>query len=196
MPTCRRPRFSACNFQGANLEGALLRYTIFPDSSSRLHRLPDRLVTPCPDHSRFLRCLLGGCRPQALPANEVADPTWWWDTSSLLPDHRRHASGQSLPGPATPPRSAAAPTTRPAPAVMEWMPSTRAVGPDLLRMDRACSHRRSGHPRDAWSTTTTFLKSVQEGKTRVGVVHMPAWEGGAVAGRHLTIRSFLESCKP
>ena len=38
-----------------------------------------------------------------------------------------------------------------------------------------------------------FLKSVQEGKTRVGVVHMPAWKDVLSPAAIWTIRTFLES---
>jgi hypothetical protein len=38
-----------------------------------------------------------------------------------------------------------------------------------------------------------FLKSVQDGKTRVGVVHMPAWKDVLPPAAIWTIRTFLES---
>ena len=39
-----------------------------------------------------------------------------------------------------------------------------------------------------------FLKSVKYGKTRVGVVHMPAWKDVLPSAAIWTIRTFLESC--
>lgn len=72
------------------------------------------------------------------------------------------------------------------------------VGPDLLKMDRACDRIADPATRQLCVADNDqfFLKSVQEGKVRVGVTHMPAWK------RHLpppliwAIRSFLESRRP
>lgn len=72
------------------------------------------------------------------------------------------------------------------------------VGPDLLRMDRACSRIADPAIREmcVLDNDDFFLKSVQDGKTRVGVVHMPAWKDVLPPAAIWTIRSFLESRKP
>lgn len=69
------------------------------------------------------------------------------------------------------------------------------VGPDLLRLDRACGRIIDPAVREMCllDNDDFFLKSVQEGKTRVGIVHMPAWSEVLSPAAIWTIRSFLES---
>lgn len=69
------------------------------------------------------------------------------------------------------------------------------VGPDLTKMDRACqriidpaAQRLCVEDNDEF-----FLKSVQLGKVRVGVVHMPAWQSVLPPPAIWTIRTFLET---
>lgn len=69
------------------------------------------------------------------------------------------------------------------------------VGPDLTRMDRAC--RRIVDPAVqrlcVEDNDDFFLKSVQQGKVRVGVVHMPAWQDVLSPAAIWTLRTFLET---
>ena len=69
------------------------------------------------------------------------------------------------------------------------------VGPDLLKMDRSCPRIADPVVRQlcVLDQDDFFLKSVQDGKTRVGVVHMPAWKEVLPPAAIWTIRSFLES---
>ncbi|RTL30716.1 MAG: c-type cytochrome [Rhodocyclaceae bacterium] len=69
------------------------------------------------------------------------------------------------------------------------------VGPDLLKLDRACSRIADPAIREMCIADNDqyFLKSVQYGKTRVGVVHMPAWKDVLPPAAIWTIRTFLES---
>jgi len=69
------------------------------------------------------------------------------------------------------------------------------VGPDLLKMDRSCPRIADPVIRQMCilDQDDFFLKSVQEGKTRVGVVHMPAWKEVLTPAAIWTIRTFLES---
>lgn len=69
------------------------------------------------------------------------------------------------------------------------------VGPDLLKLDRACARIADPATREMCITDNDqyFLKSVQYGKTRVGVVHMPAWQDVLPPAAIWTIRTFLES---
>jgi cytochrome c5 len=69
------------------------------------------------------------------------------------------------------------------------------VGPDLTKMDRACQRiidpavqRLCVEDNDDF-----FLRSVQQGKVRVGVVHMPAWQTVLPPAAIWTIRTFLET---
>lgn len=68
-----------------------------------------------------------------------------------------------------------------------------SVGPNLLRSDRVCRAIRDEQVRahcmedgDAF-----FVKSVMEGKMRVGVVHMPAWRGVLSSTEVQNIRDYL-----
>ena len=69
------------------------------------------------------------------------------------------------------------------------------VGPDLTKMDRAC--RRILDPAVqrlcVEDNDDFFLKSVQQGKVRVGVVHMPAWQDVLSPAAIWTLRTFLET---
>ena len=69
------------------------------------------------------------------------------------------------------------------------------VGPDLLKMDRSCPRIADPAVRQlcVLDQDDFFMKSVQDGKTRVGVVHMPAWKAVLSPAAIWTIRSFLES---
>ncbi|WP_139379413.1 c-type cytochrome [Zoogloea sp. LCSB751] len=69
------------------------------------------------------------------------------------------------------------------------------VGPDLLKLDRGCSRIADRTIREMCIVDNDqyFLKSVQYGKTRVGVVHMPAWQDVLSPAAIWTIRTFLES---
>ena len=69
------------------------------------------------------------------------------------------------------------------------------VGPDLLKMDRSCPRIADPTVRQlcVLDQDDFFMKSVQDGKTRVGVVHMPAWKAVLSPAAIWTIRSFLES---
>lgn len=69
------------------------------------------------------------------------------------------------------------------------------VGPDLVRMDRSCPRITDPVVRQLCilDQDDFFLKSVQDGKTRVGVVHMPAWKDVLPPAAIWTIRTFLES---
>jgi mono/diheme cytochrome c family protein len=69
------------------------------------------------------------------------------------------------------------------------------VGPDLLKLDRACTRIADPATREMCIVDNDqyFLKSVQDGKTRVGVVHMPAWKDVLPPAAIWTIRTFLES---
>ena len=69
------------------------------------------------------------------------------------------------------------------------------VGPDLLKMDRSCPRIADPAIRQMCNLDQDdfFLKSVQDGKTRVGVVHMPAWKDVLPPAAIWTIRTFLES---
>lgn len=69
------------------------------------------------------------------------------------------------------------------------------VGPDLTLLDRPCKpivdpaiKRMCVEDQDDY-----FLKSVQDGKIRVGVVHMPGWKDILSPQAIWTLRSFLES---
>ena len=69
------------------------------------------------------------------------------------------------------------------------------VGPDLLKLDRGCKRIADAAIREMCIVDNDqyFLKSVQDGKTRVGVVHMPTWRNVLPPAAIWTIRSFLES---
>ena len=69
------------------------------------------------------------------------------------------------------------------------------VGPDLLKLDRGCTRIADPAIRQMCVVDNDqyFLKSVQDGKTRVGVVHMPAWKDVLPPAAIWTIRTFLES---
>ena len=154
------------------------------------------LTTP-----RFLRCLLGGLllSAGAALANEVADPNVVVDTSSLPPITAATPAGNPYRGQARAieiGRNAynqACSRCHGVDAINKGQ-----VGPDLLRMDRACSRIADPAIREMCVVDNDdfFLKSVQEGKTRVGVVHMPAWKEVLSPAAIWTIRSFLESRKP
>lgn len=154
------------------------------------------LTTP-----RFLRCLLAGLvlTAGAALANEVADPNVVVDTSSLPPITAATPAGNPYRGQARAieiGRNAfnqACSRCHGVDAVNKGQ-----VGPDLLRMDRACSRIADPAIREMCVVDNDdfFLKSVQEGKTRVGVVHMPAWKEVLSPAAIWTIRSFLESRRP
>ena len=69
------------------------------------------------------------------------------------------------------------------------------VGPDLLKMDRSCPRIADPVIRQMCilDQDDFFLKSVQEGKTRVAAVHMPARKDVLSPAAIWTIRTFLES---
>lgn len=129
-------------------------------------------------------------------ANEVADPSVVVDTSALPPI-------ASPAGDANPYRG------NPRAADIGRQAFNRAcarchgpdgdnkgqVGPDLLKLDRACSRIADPAIRQMCIVDNDqyFLKSVQDGKTRVGVVHMPAWKDVLPPAAIWTIRTFLES---
>ncbi len=154
------------------------------------------LTTP-----RFLRYLLAGLVLSAgsALANEVADPNVVVDTRALPPITAATPEGNPYRGQARAieiGRNAynqACSRCHGVDAVNKGQ-----VGPDLLRMDRACSRIADPAIREMCVVDNDdfFLKSVQEGKTRVGVVHMPAWKEVLSPAAIWTIRSFLESRKP
>lgn len=71
------------------------------------------------------------------------------------------------------------------------------VGLPLLRMDRACGPIADPAIKAMClrDNDDFFMKSVQNGKTRVGIVHMPAWKDILQPEAIWAIRSFLESRK-
>lgn len=77
--------------------------------------------------------------------------------------------------------------------------ATRHVGNDLRLLDIYCHRRiedlatRAHCVRD---NDDFFKLSVLEGKTRVGVTHMPAWKGVLSQEAIWAIRTFLESQRP
>lgn len=139
-------------------------------------------------------CLLLGAT--AASANEVADPTVVVDTSALpaitsstgdanpyrgnprAADIGRHAFNQACARCHGPDAD-----------------NKGQVGPDLLKLDRACTRITDPATREMCIVDNDqyFLKSVQYGKTRVGVVHMPAWKDVLPPAAIWTIRTFLES---
>jgi len=70
-----------------------------------------------------------------------------------------------------------------------------AGGPDLRRLDAYCRRVEPGSLRDLCrrDNDAYFLGSVLHGKTRVGVEHMPAWEGVLQRDEIWSIRSWLET---
>ncbi|KAB2963363.1 c-type cytochrome [Zoogloea sp.] len=132
-------------------------------------------------------------------ANEVADPNVVVDTSALAPLTASTPAGNPYRGQARAieiGRNAfnqACARCHGVDAVNKGQ-----VGPDLLRMDRACSRIADPSIRElcVLDNDDFFLKSVQDGKIRVGVVHMPAWKEVLSPAAIWTIRSFLESRRP
>lgn len=129
-------------------------------------------------------------------AAEIADPNVVVDTSSLPPIAANAPEGNPYRGNARAAeigRSAfnqACSRCHGVDAVNKGQ-----VGPDLLRMDRSCPRIADPVVRQMCilDQDDFFLKSVQDGKTRVGVVHMPAWKDVLPPAAIWTIRTFLES---
>ena len=71
------------------------------------------------------------------------------------------------------------------------------VWPDLLRSDRYCDRLPKGAEKDMCMADgeAFFVRSVQEGKIRVGIVHMPAWKEVLSMNEILDIRRYLENRK-
>ncbi|MCK6374341.1 MAG: c-type cytochrome [Zoogloea sp.] len=76
--------------------------------------------------------------------------------------------------------------------------SKNLPGPDLTRLDRACRPIADAEVRARCMADNDafFLDSVQNGKVRVGVSHMPAWKGVLSPQLIWTLRTFLESKAP
>ncbi|WP_085316205.1 c-type cytochrome [Derxia lacustris] len=70
-----------------------------------------------------------------------------------------------------------------------------AGGPDLRRLDAYCRRIEPGPLRELCrrDNDAYFLGSVLRGKTRVGVEHMPAWDGVLARDEIWSIRSWLET---
>jgi len=70
-----------------------------------------------------------------------------------------------------------------------------AEAPDLRRLDSFCRRLKDPalqtHCRD--DVDRYYLRSVNEGKVRAGVVHMPPWEGRLSPDEIWSIRNFIES---
>lgn len=77
--------------------------------------------------------------------------------------------------------------------------ASKSVGTDLRKVDIYCYRRiqdaaaRRACVRD---NDHYFAQSVLKGKVRVGVVHMPAWEGVLSQEAVWSLRTFLESRRP
>ncbi|MCK6395136.1 c-type cytochrome [Zoogloea sp.] len=155
------------------------------------------MAAPMPAR-RILRCLSAVLLTlsSALATAEVADPNVVVDTSSLPPIAVNAPEGNPYRGN---PRAAeigraafnqACSRCHGIDAVNKGQ-----VGPDLLKMDRSCPRIADPVVRQlcVLDQDDFFLKSVQDGKTRVGVVHMPAWKEVLSPAAIWTIRSFLES---
>ncbi|ATE59541.1 c-type cytochrome [Thauera sinica] len=70
-----------------------------------------------------------------------------------------------------------------------------AAAPDLRRLGRSCSRVRDAEFRQRCVADVDhyFRDSVLKGKVKVGVEHMPAWEGVLAPELVWAIRSFVES---
>lgn len=70
-----------------------------------------------------------------------------------------------------------------------------AEAPDLRRLDSFCRRLKDPalqtHCRD--DVDRYYLRSVNEGKIRAGIVHMPPWEGRLSPDEIWSIRNFIES---
>ncbi|MGL4410027.1 MAG: c-type cytochrome [Zoogloea sp.] len=69
------------------------------------------------------------------------------------------------------------------------------VGPDLTKLERACLSLQVPEQKQQCLRDNDhfFFQSVQEGKRRVGVEHMPPWAGVLNPQQIWAIRSFVES---
>lgn len=70
-----------------------------------------------------------------------------------------------------------------------------AGAPELRKLDSYCRNKVDREYFDACMKDTDqyFLNSVLEGKTRIGVTHMPAWKGLLSQESIWAIKNFLES---
>lgn len=73
-----------------------------------------------------------------------------------------------------------------------------APAPDLRRLGRSCARILDADLRRQCTRDVDhyFRSSVQKGKVKVGVVHMPAWEGVLAPEVVWAIRSFVETRPP
>jgi cytochrome c-550 PedF len=71
----------------------------------------------------------------------------------------------------------------------------RAPAPDLRRLDAYCKKVTvpEQHQRCLADNDRYFVTSVRQGKVRVGIVHMPAWEKHLSQETVWAIRTYLES---
>jgi len=69
------------------------------------------------------------------------------------------------------------------------------AAPDLRRLGRSCRRVRNAELRQRCMEDVDyyFRKSVLKGKTKVGIEHMPAWEGVLAPEVVWAIRTFVES---
>lgn len=75
---------------------------------------------------------------------------------------------------------------------------SRAPAPDLRRLGRSCGRVQEPElkPRCIADVDDYFRTSVLKGKTKVGVEHMPPWEGTLTPELIWAIRTFVESQAP
>ena len=76
--------------------------------------------------------------------------------------------------------------------------ASRAPAPDLRRLGRACKRVRDPALKERClkDADAYFLTSVRQGKVKVGVRHMAAWEGILTPEVVWAIRTFVESPDP
>lgn len=74
---------------------------------------------------------------------------------------------------------------------------SRAAAPDLRRVGRSCGrvHDAALKQRCTEDADYYFVKSVLKGKFKVGIEHMPAWEGVLTPTLVWAIRSFVETAR-
>jgi len=73
--------------------------------------------------------------------------------------------------------------------------ASHSAAPDLRRLGRSCARVREPglRQRCLQDVDHYFRKSVLKGKTKVGIEHMPPWEGVLTPELVWAIRSFVES---
>ncbi len=73
-----------------------------------------------------------------------------------------------------------------------------AEAPDLRRLDSFCNRLRAPalHDRCLQDVDAYFVKAVEGGKIRAGIVYMPPWKEALTRQEILAVRSYIDSLPP